>query len=360
MNEILNRASGALNGAIIGDALGGRYEFMNNYLKQIEIDMISLDFKGSEIEFLPMLGGGIWKLIPGQITDDSELSLTLAQSIIESKSIDQDRIAHNYHQWFRSGPFDIGNATKNALVNPFKEQMILASIDMDKQSLKIYGDVNLSNGMMMRISPLGIYIAGYLHRLDSLQKAVSENIFNKIINTIKIDTELTHSSKKALDFAVSYVILMAYSILDGSMDRGRNILKKYLPTSEAVNIMMNGIDMNSKLAHDPKEKIGDVRIAFQLAVRKGYFAQHGQMRFDEAVISTVKLGGDTDTNACIVGGLVGSIVGINSIPNQWVQNIKSNQLINCSRYEKYQINKIVSNLDAVSKQIFMIGYENLL
>jgi len=35
--------------------------------------------------------------------------------------------------------------------------------------------------------------------------------------------------------------------------------------------------------------------------------------FERAIRETVSLGGDTDTNACIVGGLIGSIIGVKSI-----------------------------------------------
>ena len=37
--------------------------------------------------------------------------------------------------------------------------------------------------------------------------------------------------------------------------------------------------------------------------------------YEEALRETIRLGGDTDTNACIVGGLVGAFVGIKSIPS---------------------------------------------
>ena len=36
--------------------------------------------------------------------------------------------------------------------------------------------------------------------------------------------------------------------------------------------------------------------------------------FKKALKETINLGGDTDTNACIVGGMVGALVGLKSIP----------------------------------------------
>ena len=35
----------------------------------------------------------------------------------------------------------------------------------------------------------------------------------------------------------------------------------------------------------------------------------------------IQLGGDTDTNACILGGLLGSIVGFSELPKEYVQKM---------------------------------------
>ncbi len=350
MQQILDRASGALHGVIVGDALGGRYEFMKNYIDQIDVDMDKGNYH------LPILGGGIWQLYPGQITDDSELTLTLCQSILESKTIDGDNIAHNYHQWFKSGPFDIGNATKNAFMHHFRKDMITASIGYDQNVFEQHNDYNLSNGMMMRITPISIFIAGLLHQIKI--ENVNENVFNIIEKYVKADTNLTHASDKALAFAMCYVILMAYNILGWGLNSATGFINNFLGQTKACYIMKRGLNLDAKLAHDPNVNIGDVKIAFQLAVRKAFFAHNKEMGFDEAIISTIKLGGDTDTNACIVGGLVGSVTGINAIPKHWIDAVTNDQLMQCSRYQKYQINQSVKRLDEISKEIFYLGMIN--
>ena len=40
--------------------------------------------------------------------------------------------------------------------------------------------------------------------------------------------------------------------------------------------------------------------------------------FEEAVCAAANLGGDTDTNAAITGGLAGAWFGFSSIPARWV------------------------------------------
>jgi ADP-ribosyl-[dinitrogen reductase] hydrolase len=66
-----------------------------------------------------MVGGGCWRVAPGQITDDGELALCLARSLAGARTVDRDKIARAYVDWFNSGPFDCGNATGNATGNAF-------------------------------------------------------------------------------------------------------------------------------------------------------------------------------------------------------------------------------------------------
>lgn len=46
--------------------------------------------------------------------------------------------------------------------------------------------------------------------------------------------------------------------------------------------------------------------------------------YETAIAETLAGGGDTDTNACIVGGLIGAAVGVDGIP----ENMR-NSVLNC-------------------------------
>lgn len=45
--------------------------------------------------------------------------------------------------------------------------------------------------------------------------------------------------------------------------------------------------------------------------------------FFKAVRETIRLGGDTDTNGAIVGGLIGALVGVKAIPTDMLQKVLS-------------------------------------
>lgn len=90
----LDRAFGCVVGAFCGDAAGGPLEF-------------SPVFNDEAIKnAIEMKGGGKLHLGPGQITDDSELSLCLAWGLFHSKTVlDLEKIAFWYRSWLDSPPF---------------------------------------------------------------------------------------------------------------------------------------------------------------------------------------------------------------------------------------------------------------
>ena len=89
---------------MIGDSVGSKNEFTEHFHSDKEVE-----------DILKMPGGGPFNLLPGQITDDSELALCLLRALSEMKEWDADMIAFWYGKWINSNPFDIGNTTKNAL-----------------------------------------------------------------------------------------------------------------------------------------------------------------------------------------------------------------------------------------------------
>ena len=86
-------ALGALIGALIGDAAGARLEFLGRTPTSDEVD-----------EALRLPGGGCFRVAPGQITDDGELALSLADGLVDAGGFDIEKIAGRYLAWYQSEP----------------------------------------------------------------------------------------------------------------------------------------------------------------------------------------------------------------------------------------------------------------
>ena len=50
-----------------------------------------------------------------------------------------------------------------------------------------------------------------------------------------------------------------------------------------------------------------------------------ELSYEEAIRRTLLLGGDTDTNAAIVGGLMGAYHGVDAIPEKWRNAVLNSQ-----------------------------------
>ena len=104
--KLLSRAQGCLLGQLTGDALGQMVEFQSKS-EITERYPDGLNF---------MDDGGSWDTIAGQPTDDSELALLLARTLVQHGRFDAEAVARAYAYWITSKPFDIGNTTRTALL----------------------------------------------------------------------------------------------------------------------------------------------------------------------------------------------------------------------------------------------------
>src|SRR5271157_4966967 len=128
-------ARGALLGAFVGDASGATLEFLGRKPSAEDVERA-----------LSMVGGGCWRVAPGQITDDGELALCLARSLAGATTIDRDKIARAYVDWFNSRPFDCGNTTRNAFGHGYRDRAIAQLVE--EAALRSMG--SKANGALMR------------------------------------------------------------------------------------------------------------------------------------------------------------------------------------------------------------------
>jgi len=62
-----------------------------------------------------MLGHGTHGQPPGTITDDTEMALCIAESLVDRRGFDPADVADRFVDWIDSDPFDIGLMTRDSL-----------------------------------------------------------------------------------------------------------------------------------------------------------------------------------------------------------------------------------------------------
>lgn len=288
---VLSRAQGSLLGQLAGDSLGGLVEFQAP-------NTIRARYPNGVRD---LANGGTWQTLAGQPTDDSELALALARSLVGADSYQADKAARAYAGWYRSGPFDIGNATRKGLGAAARA---LERGEDPAAAAREAADLHTqANGALMRVSPLGIF--GWRHP----SPLVSE--------WARADAALTHPHVVCGDANALFAIAIARAVAEGPTRVALyDLVGEWADplTSEVRQVVANAREQRppSYLEH-----AGWVLVALQNAL---YQLLHADS-LEEGVVDTVMAGGDTDTNACIAGSLLGACYGLEAIPDRWREAI---------------------------------------
>ena len=274
---LLARAHGCLLGQIAGDALGQLVEFES-------ARAIAARYPAGVRR---LADGGTWNTLAGQPTDDSEMALLLARSIVAEGAFHAPRAFEAYQAWGRSGPFDMGGTTAAGL-----------------QGRPSAG--SQANGALMRVSPLAIY--GHALPAEAL------------VAHARADAALTHPHPLCGDASAAFCVAIAHALREGDGPQAAHAAAlgwaKATPGVQAALIE----DLEGAVEGPPAEfqhQMGWVRIA----LRNAFYELLHANSIEEGLSRTVGRGGDTDTNAAIAGALLGAVHGREAIPAQWRQAV---------------------------------------
>lgn len=292
--DALARAQGCWFGQLAGDSLGSLVEFAS-------AEEINARYpNGPRL----LADGGTFDTLAGQPTDDSEMALCLARSLVHEGEFHEEAVAAAYLSWLLSSPFDIGGTTSQALravYQAHQQQQPLAEAARAAASRE-----SQANGALMRVSPLGIF--GW---------ALAPS---QLLHLAHTDAKLTHPHPICTDASAVFVAAIAHAIRTG--DRPAQVFafaRQFADEERLHPILQLTLDEAKQGPPAFGPQIGWVRIAFQNAFHQLLTASS----LEDAVVWTVRQGGDTDTNAAICGALLGAVHGRDAIPAQWRQMVRS-------------------------------------
>ncbi len=271
---MLKKAQGCFIGLIAGDNLGSLVEFKS---PQRVAQLYPQGFKDL------LNGGSTYHLRAGQPTDDGELAITLARTIIEHQEFNRHEVLKAYQEWANSNPFDIGDNTSYALVQ------------------NRYNASSISNGSLMRIAPIGIY--GTTLTLDEVAKLAIQ------------DSQCTH--KNPVVFEVNSIYARAISLAIKSEMTAQQLFDQMEKWATLPIVQQTIAQAKIQMPQDMSE--GTCLVSFQNAM---YHLLH-TTDIIKAMDMTIRQGGDSDTHAAILGALFGALYGIDIMPQQWIDAIVS-------------------------------------
>jgi ADP-ribosyl-[dinitrogen reductase] hydrolase len=268
----LARAQGCLLGQLSGDNLGALVEFAHAE----EIHRSHPDGPRR------LVNGGVWNILAGQPTDDSEMALALARSIVARGRFEREAALEAYRSWLRSSPFDVGGTVGAAL--------------RDRPS-----PGSQANGSVMRAAPLGIHA-------HALAPALAAELARQ-------DSSLTHPNPACGDAAAAFVVAVAQAIREGDgPEAAWRAAASWAAGAGAARLVVEALEA-ARLA--PPVCDGESQGWVKVALQNAFYELLHAPSFEEGVVATVRRGGDTDTNAAIAGALLGAVHGREAVPAQW-------------------------------------------
>lgn len=304
----MKKKSAVLLGTAIGDALGAQFETQNWNSPSI------LNWNG-------LYGpSDFHKISGGNTTDDTAMSLALAEALVENNGFNPEKVAKKYLDWYAGPNFvGAGKTTTKAL-------------DALKHGVPWWesGELNaLGNGTAMRSSPLGVYY---------------NDEPTKLIKFAKLDATITHDSYEAKQGSIA-MAMGVYLLLSGV--KKEEILESIKRVLGQGRVLDNLCAINNnKLIRDTLknkeydsslDKNGGNRVISQLILGSGYTCIEVVARAFYCFIATKSFkecmelgnrgGGDTDTCLALAGALCGAYYGIDGIDKYYIDNLVNNKYI---------------------------------
>jgi ADP-ribosyl-[dinitrogen reductase] hydrolase len=281
MKDLSDRLHGISVGAAIGDALGMPLEFKP---PRPIYDMLT--------EMLP------GALPAGSFTDDSEMALALAESLMHANPLDGQDLAGRFTGWFQSRPADVGISTAKVL------RMISQGVSWQDAAQKVHDENpdSAPNGALMRCWPLAIA------RHQNLALMVAET---------RLQSEVTHKNSDAVNSAILLNLILRKLILRGdSTPPGAALRAAIVECSGQVTLseeFMLAIKLAPMRSRDDLKNTGWALHTIESAL----WATLTTQSFEEALVQAVNLGSDADTTGTVTGALAGAMYGLDAIPARW-------------------------------------------
>lgn len=268
--QILDKALGAYLGFACGDALGATVEFMSP--KQIQ--------KRYGVH-RDIIGGGWLTLEPGQVTDDTQMSLAVGQAIIDHRGWNIQAVADNFVAWMASDPLDIGNTCRRGITR-YRDSGELFGLPRDDDA---------GNGACMRNLPV---VLATLNRPDNF------NEWSLQQSHITHNHPLSDAATLTLGRIVNHLI--NGQDIDACKQKAERLISQY-----------------GEFAYSPYPGKASAYIVDTVQTVLHYFFSTDS--FESCLIATVNQGADADTTGALAGMLAGAKYGVEQIPERWLARL---------------------------------------
>ncbi len=256
----------------------------------------------------------------GGITDDTQLTLAVTESIIES-SLDMDSQAKWHIAAMKDKTKGWGASTKNSI------RRLANNCHWSESGESGVDGKGSGNGVAMKISPISAYVACKVDRTNG------EHLI-KVMDFIKDFASMTHRSSVAVSSALCQSSAVFYCLMCQKFDKdvfiklvnmaaigGKTIFPETLTDDLSVRIE----SLNSITSETTDKEIvdnyggGSCYVYDSLPFTYAFLIRNPNTI--ESLYDVASAGGDTDSNASMLGGMLGALHGSSIFPENLVNEL---------------------------------------
>lgn len=321
MNRDKNKIIGSLIGGAIGDALGYPIEFKREI---------------KEKEYTKYLND------KGIISDDTQMTLFTANGLLWRETrgamrgiapLPVDAIYYAYLDWLETQNSDQKNMSKVSWIKDLPELNVnrapgntCLSALMSKVKGTIEQPINNSKGCggVMRVAPIGLYIGD------------SENAgkFGAEVSAITHGHPLGIIPSYFLSTMIYFIVNQNLNIMDSLNKAYKQFVEKYnFFDKKEVKYFIDLINKAIKLSKsnysdiDAINELGEGWVAEEAFAIAIYSCLKYENSFEDAIICAVNHDGDSDSTGAIAGNIMGALLGLDAIPNYYIDNLELKDVI---------------------------------
>lgn len=292
MEQFIDKVNGTIYGQAIGDALGLGTKGMTD-------EDMAWKYPNGITHYNDIFQDRHrkrWKI--GDWTDDTDMMLCIAETVIKDKGVDFTSLAHNFKEWADGEPMGIGENTYKVL--SFSDY-VEKPFEVSKMVWEMSHRQSSANGGLMRTSIVGL--------LPNNVEEWSANI-----------CRLTHYDPRCAGSCVIVSVLIHSLVYDDSpisYDQMIDIARKYDRRIEEY------IDLAINSAHIKELDLQNWdSMGYTLkTLAAGLWAYWHAQTFEEGLLTVVRAGGDADANAAVACAILGAKFGFHAIPSEYVDGL---------------------------------------
>ena len=265
---------------------------------------------------------------PWPWTDDTAMALGIFEVLDVHGCIDQDALARRFASRFDAQPWRGYGSGAIRLLGAIRD-----GADWRTASTALFGGGSFGNGSAMRIAPLAGYFA--------------EDGYEKVAEQAALSAAVTHAHPEGIAGGIAAAVAGAYAWVnrdrrvEESVKRGMlETVLAHVPVGDVRKGIERAATFEFDLSIEPNVRLldhGMKTVAFDVSIESIvrtlgngsriscqdtvpfclWVAARHLDDYQSAIVNAIRAGGDIDTNAAIVGGIVALATGVDAIPPDW-------------------------------------------